>query len=69
MEVKIPNAQATGSAGTKSGILYPMMLIATVAVIIFSVLGIATILGYMPSALPRGGPDAKVMAGTEPCPE
>ena len=33
------------------GLLYPMMVIAAVAVIVFSLIGIATIAGWMPSAL------------------
>jgi hypothetical protein len=33
------------------GLLYPMMLIAAIAVIVFSILGIASIAGWMPSAL------------------
>lgn len=45
--------------GRKGGILYPTMLIAAIAVIVFSVLGIATMTGHMPSALSRNGPGAK----------
>ena len=33
------------------GLLYPMMVIAAIAVIVFSVLGIASITGWMPSGL------------------
>lgn len=33
------------------GILYPLMLIAAIAVIVFSVAGIATMMGWMPGAL------------------
>lgn len=33
------------------GILYPLMLIAAIAVIVFSVVGIATMMGWMPGAL------------------
>ena len=33
------------------GLLYPMMVIAAIAVIVFSILGIVTIAGWMPSAL------------------
>jgi len=32
------------------GLLYPLMLIAAIAVIVFSILGIATIAGWMPNA-------------------
>lgn len=33
------------------GLLYPMMVIAAIAVIVFSILGIASVTGWMPSAL------------------
>jgi hypothetical protein len=33
------------------GLLYPVMLIAAIAVIVFSILGIVSIAGWMPSAL------------------
>ena len=33
------------------GLLYPLMVIAAIALIVFSLLGIATITGWMPSAL------------------
>lgn len=33
------------------GLLYPLMVIAAVAVIVFSIVGIATITGWMPSAM------------------
>jgi hypothetical protein len=35
------------------GLLYPLMVIAAIAVIVFSVLGMATIMGWMPSALTK----------------
>jgi len=38
----------------QGGLLYPMMLIAAIAVIVFSVVGIATMMGWMPSALSGG---------------
>lgn len=42
----------TGGAAVKdAGILYPLMLIAATAVIVFSIAGIATMMGWMPSAL------------------
>ena len=34
-----------------SGLLYPMMVIAAIAVMVFSILGIASITGWMPSGL------------------
>ena len=46
-----------GTAGTvvkHPGILYPVMLLAAIAVIVFSVAGIATMMGWMPSALSSG---------------
>lgn len=46
----------------RSGILYPLMLIAAVAVIIFSVVGIATMTGLIPTA--RSGSDPA--AASEP---
>lgn len=51
--------ETENAAGRKGSILYPTMLIAAIAVIIFSVLGIATMTGHMPSALSRNGPDAR----------
>ncbi|HUP95958.1 MAG TPA: hypothetical protein VM164_13690 [Burkholderiales bacterium] len=33
------------------GLLYPMMVIAAIAVIVFSIVGIATVTGWMPRAL------------------
>jgi len=44
----------SGNAGTVAkhpGILYPLMLIAAIAVIVFSVAGIAAMMGWMPAAL------------------
>lgn len=35
----------------RNGMLYPMMIIAAIAVILFSVVGIATMTGHIPSAL------------------
>jgi hypothetical protein len=49
-----------GTAGTAvkdAGILYPLMLIAAAAVIVFSIAGIATMMGWMPGGLP-GSVDA-----------
>ena len=34
-----------------TGLLYPMMVIAAIAVIVFSLLGIATVMGWMPQGL------------------
>ena len=52
----------SGHAGTvvkDPGILYPLMLIAAIAVIVFSVAGIATMMGWMPSALSNDADPAR----------
>lgn len=54
--------ESTNSMEKRNGILYPMMLIAAVAVIIFSVVGIATMTGLMPSA--RSGSDQAAAGAT-----
>jgi len=38
------------SAHKRSGILYPVMVIAAITLIVFSVVGIATMMGWMPTA-------------------
>lgn len=38
-------------APDRSGLLYPMMVIAAIAVIVFSIVGIATVMGWLPSGL------------------
>lgn len=43
----------------RTGILYPVMLIAAIALIVLSVAGIATMMGWMPSALSDSDPAAK----------
>jgi hypothetical protein len=57
-----------GNVHTKPpGILYPVMLIAAIAVIVFSVVGIATMMGWMPSALSgRDAPERAAAAGPRP---
>lgn len=47
----------------RPGILYPMMLIAAITLIVFSVAGIATMMGWMPGAQSRDEPRAKAAAG------
>jgi outer membrane lipoprotein SlyB len=37
--------------GNTPGLLYPMMIIAAIAVIVFSIVGIASITGWMPNAM------------------
>jgi hypothetical protein len=48
----------THRTGNKNDILYPLMLIAAVAVIIFSVVSIATVTGLLPYARSGGEPAA-----------
>jgi hypothetical protein len=43
----------------RTDILFPIMLIAAIAVIVLSVLGIAAMMGWMPSSLPGSDPAAK----------
>lgn len=45
------------SSSRKRGLLYPMLLIAAIAVIVFSAMGIATMMGWMPAALSGRDPD------------
>ncbi len=40
----------------RSGILYPVMVIAAIALIVFSVVGIATMMGWMPTAASKMDP-------------
>jgi outer membrane lipoprotein SlyB len=47
------------TGGKREGILYPLMLIAAIAVIVFSVVGIATMMGWMPSVASKGEPQPK----------
>lgn len=53
------SAGVRNTVGDRSGILYPVMLIAAIAVIVFSIAGIATTMGWMPGAHPQGGSPAK----------
>ena len=50
----------------RSGILYPVMLIAAIALIVFSAVGIATMMGWMPAALSGGDPVASSAPATAP---
>lgn len=54
--------ETTNNLEKRSGILYPMMLIAAVSVIIFSVVGIATMTGLIPNARSGGDPAASAPA-------
>jgi hypothetical protein len=58
-----------GSAGTTvndPGILYPLMLIAAIAVIVFSIAGIAAMMGWIPGALSSGAEPAKARPAAAP---
>jgi len=44
----------TGAAVKDAGFLYPLMLVAAVGVIVFSIAGIATMMGWIPGALTGG---------------
>ena len=52
----------TGTVVKHPGILYPLMLIAAIAVIVFSVAGIATMMGWMPGALSSDADPARARA-------
>ncbi|MBI4206930.1 MAG: hypothetical protein HY527_18060 [Betaproteobacteria bacterium] len=45
--------------GRHGGILYPLLLVAAIAVIVFSIIGIATMTGLVSSAVPRDGAEQK----------
>ena len=51
------------------GLLYPLMVIAAIALIVFSLLGIATITGWMPSALAHSGTETAGRDATFECAE
>ena len=44
------------AAGKRQRLLYPLMLIAAIAVIVFSVVGIATMMGWIPGVSSKGEP-------------
>src|SRR5688572_18759849 len=52
-------AENRNGADRSAGILYPLMLIAAIAVIVFSVAGIATMMGWLPSVESKTEPAAK----------
>lgn len=60
-------AHTTNAARKRPGILYPVMLIAAIAVIVLSTLGIATMMGWMPAALSGG--DRAMTPESEPAPK
>lgn len=47
----------------KSELLYPLMVIAAIAMTVFSVVGVATMMGWMPGALSGSEPAAKAKLG------
>jgi hypothetical protein len=47
----VGTADRTHAPHKRAGLLYPMMLIAAISVIVLSVVGIATMMGWMPGAL------------------
>ena len=52
------------SLSRKGGLLYPMLVIAAITVIVFSVTGIATMMGWMPAALSGKEPARPAAGGT-----
>jgi outer membrane lipoprotein SlyB len=58
-------ADRTHAPDKRAGILYPAMLIAAVAVIVFSVLGMATMMGWMPGARSGGAAAGKAADASE----
>jgi hypothetical protein len=58
-----------GAAVKDTGILYPLMLVAAVGVIVFSIAGIATMMGWIPGALTSGSkPAARLEAPQQTAP-
>jgi len=51
------------------GLLYPLMVIAAIALIVFSLLGIAAVTGWMPSALAHSGTETARSGVTFECAE
>ena len=60
----VNNIPVEGKSGAdnRPGILYPLMLIAAIAVIVFSVAGIATMMGWLPSVESKVEPAPKAAA-------
>lgn len=46
----------------RTNLLYPLMLIAAVTVIVFSIVGIATMMGWLPSAQSKNDPAPRTKA-------
>lgn len=49
----------------RNGLLYPMMVIAAIAVIAFSIVGIASLTGWLPSSLVSRAAAATIDTSTE----
>lgn len=45
---------------TRQGVLYPLLVVAAIAVILFSLMGIAAMLGYLPIGQSRGESQLKM---------
>lgn len=58
--------ERSGRKERHGGILYPLLLAAAVAVIVFSIIGIATMTGVMPNASREAGRHSAVEQGTKP---
>ena len=58
------NATVAETVQKRSGVLYPVMLIAAISLIVFSAAGIATMMGWLPSA--RSDADTPVPAQAQP---
>ena len=50
--------QPMNKRDSQSGLLYPLMVIAAIAVTVFSAVGVATMMGWMPGALSGSEPAA-----------
>ena len=59
MDIANSAVESKGGADKRPGILYPLMLIAAITVIVFSVAGIATMMGWLPSVESKVEPAAK----------
>lgn len=64
------NAAGTGNGtGKRAGMLYPLMLIAAITVIVFSLAGIATMMGWLPGAQSQSEPADKDRPAPPPATE
>ena len=56
----VKTAESPDTPQRRAGILYPVMVIAAIALIVFSVVGIVTVMGWIPPALSGAGPVGKL---------